>query len=110
MLKKKERLTKKEFDRFFASGRRLHFPLFTTIFSPAPDFHAIVVVGKKVYKSAVDRNRLRRRLYNILYRLSRENELKGVYIVLTKPTAAKANFAALKAEMEKMIINLNPNH
>ncbi|OGG85576.1 ribonuclease P protein component [Candidatus Kaiserbacteria bacterium RIFOXYB1_FULL_46_14] len=105
MLKKKERLTKKEFDRFFSSGRRFHSPLFTLIYNKEEAFHGAVVVGKKVFKRAVDRNRLRRRLYNILYRLSREVGLNGVYIILTKPTAGKASFDELKAELQKLIPN-----
>lgn len=103
MLKKKERLTKKEFDRFFASGTRKHGQLFTLIWSPLPDFHGAVVVGKKVYKRAFDRNRLRRQLYSILYRLSRDQGFTGVYIILTKPAAAVADFAELKSSLEKII-------
>lgn len=106
MLKKKERLTKKEFDRFFASGRRIHSPFFTLIFTAAPDFHGAVVVGKKVYKRAVDRNRLRRRLYNIIYRLSRENQLRGVYIVITKPAAKDATFKELRLATEMALATL----
>lgn len=108
MLSKKERLTKKEFDRFFANGRRCHGNLFTLVCGDSTTFHGAVVVGKKVFKHAVDRNRLRRRLYNILYRLSRDHDLKGVYIILTKPAAAKATFAILRADLEKVLISLNP--
>ena len=103
MLKKKERLTKKEFDRFFASGVRRHTTLFTLIVSPSSQFHGAVVVGKKVYKKAVDRNRLRRRLYNILYRLSRERKASGVYIVLTKPASQTASYGDLKVALESII-------
>ena len=103
MLKKKERLTKKEFDRFFSLGQRRPNNLFTLIFSPNPTFHGAVVVGKKVFKKAVDRNRLRRRLYNILYRLSRENNLQGVYIILAKPEAGRVSFAVLKQCLENEI-------
>lgn len=103
MLKKKDRLTKKEFDRFFSSGRRLHSPLFTLVHSQNESFHGAVVVGKKVFKKAVDRNRLRRRVYNIIYRLSRENKLAGVYIVLVKPIAAKATFGELRSSLENLI-------
>lgn len=103
MLKKKERLTKKEFDRFFATGARKHNDLFTLIYKTDPSFHGAVVVGKKVHKRAVDRNLLRRRIYSILYRLSRDQGLKGVYIILTKPMAAGAGFAELKSTLEKFI-------
>lgn len=105
MLKKRERLTKKEFDRFFSSGRRFHSPLFSLVYSQEASFHGSVVVGKKVFKRAVDRNRLRRRLYSVLYRLSREKERKGVYIILTKPLAAKAAFIELRDALEKLIPN-----
>lgn len=105
MLKKKERLTKKEFDRFFSSGKRAHSPLLTLIHSSNSEFHGAVVVGKKVFKKAVDRNRLRRRLYNILYRLSLENNLQGVYIILTKPVSGGASFSQLKEQLQKLISN-----
>lgn len=109
MLKKKQRLTTAEFNRFFSSGQRFHSPLFTLVWHPHSTFHAAAVAGKKVYKRAVDRNRLRRRLYNILYRLSRENGLEGVYIVIAKPNAASANFNELKAELVKLVNQtLNP--
>lgn len=108
MLKKKERLTKKEFDRFFSLGRRYHSPAFSLIYSPTPEFHGAVVVGKKVYKKAVDRNRLRRQLYNIIYRASQEKNLKGVYIVLSKPPAKEASFSELRDVLEA-VINLTTN-
>lgn len=105
MLRKKERLTKKEFDRFFSSGRRHHSPILTLVHTPQSEFHGAVVVGKKVYKKAVDRNRLRRRLYNILYKLSKERSLNGVFIILTKPAAAKASFTELKDSIQSLIFN-----
>lgn len=106
MLKKKERLTKKEFDRFFSSGRRLHSPFFTLVHTKDVPFHGSVVVGKKIFKRAVSRNQLRRRLYNILYRLSREKHLEGVYIVLTRPPAAKASFEELKSAVEEITFKI----
>lgn len=103
MLKKKERLTKKEFDRFFSSPKKIHTPLLAVVYTKADDFHGAVVVGKKVYPSAVARNRLRRQLYNILYRLSREKGLRGVYIILTKPAARNVSFVELKDTLTEVI-------
>lgn len=103
MLPKKQRLTKKEFDRFFSAGQRQHSPFFTLIHVGEGEFHGAVVVGKKVFKRAVDRNRLRRRLYNALYALSRENNLLGVYIILTKSAAASASFSSLKEALQKLV-------
>lgn len=103
MFKKKERLTKKEFDRFFSSGRRFHSPELTLIYSPATDFHGAVVVGKKVYKKAVDRNRLRRRLYDILYSLTKRQGRTGVYMLLTKPAVTSLKPIKLRNSVESLL-------
>ena len=86
MLKKRERLTKQAFDTSFKTGRR-HHSTFLQIIHDKNDsaFHGAVVVGKKVYKRAVDRNRLRRQLYGILYRTHQEQTLSGTYILIAKP-------------------------
>lgn len=87
MLKKKQRLTKLEFDRHFKTGRRYHSNNLQVIFSPGKNFHGAVVVGKKVNKTAVKRNRLRRQLYNALYYQKQQANLLGTYIVIAKPAA-----------------------
>lgn len=85
MLPKTQRLTKKEFDVVFKSGKRVHSPVLQLIYAPGKDFHGAAVVGKKVYKRAVDRNRLRRRLYGVLYRHQKEHGYTGTYILIAKP-------------------------
>lgn len=103
MLKRKQRLSKRQFDTFFRTGKRLHTPLFQVIYAKTEDFHGAAVVGKKVHKRAVDRNRLRRRVYNILYRLSQDRDLKGVYIIIAKPPAANVNFTAIKQAITALL-------
>lgn len=99
MLSKKERLNREDFNRFFAVGKRVHTPLFTLIWAKSPQFHASVVVSKKVAKGAVTRNKIRRRIYDALRRLSREDGVKGVYIVLTKKDVVTATYTDLKATL-----------
>jgi len=89
MLNKRQRLTKRAFDAAFARGTRYHSPTMQLIYDNSdPEFHGAVVVGKKVYKQAVDRNRLRRRLYGALYRLHQTHQLTGTFILIAKPSAA----------------------
>jgi ribonuclease P protein component len=88
MLAKKERLTRNEFDRFFSSGKRHHSPFFQLIVAPSDAFHGAAVVGKKVAKRAVDRNRIRRQLYGVLYAFRRRSPLPCVLIVIAKPPSA----------------------
>lgn len=82
---KKERLTKKAFDRSFSIGKRHHSPTIQLIYEAGAPFHGSAVVGKKVFKNAVDRNRLRRRMYAVLYRYAKEHQLQGTYILIAKP-------------------------
>ena len=103
MLKKTDRLTKKAFDTYFKSGRRLHGKYMQLIYTPLEQFHGAAVVGKKVSKKAVLRNQYRRRLYNALYQLKIEQELTGVFICITKPTVASATYSELKLELAELI-------
>jgi len=84
MLSKKSRLTKKEFDHVFKNGKRIHSPSMQLIYTPGEKFHGAAVVGKKVHKRAVDRNRLRRRLYGVLYRYQKAQGCTGTYILIAK--------------------------
>jgi ribonuclease P protein component len=84
MLKKSERLTRQEFDRSFKLGKRLHSPLLQLIYHPSDTFHGSVVVSKKVAKRAVDRNKLRRRIYGVLYTDLKGKEVHATVIVIAK--------------------------
>lgn len=103
MLPKKKRLTTAEFSRFFASGRRIQGTYIQLIYTPHPTFHGAAVAGKKVYRSAVKRNKVRRRLYDALYRAHCRDALTGVYIVIAKPLAASADFDTLRTELDALL-------
>mgnify|MGYP005704733921 CR=1 FL=1 len=102
MLKKSERLTKKEFDSYFKVGKRYHHPLLQLIHVPNDDFRGAAVVGKKIYKRAVDRNLYRRRIYNVLYKLKEQQTLKGVYILILKQPGKGSSFQ----ELESAVVDL----
>jgi len=103
MFSKKERLSKGKFDRFFRIGKRYHSDNFTLIYLPFGSIKSAVVVGKKVFKKAVDRNLLRRRVYSVLREVLTKQVGTGVYLILTKPTAAALDFASIKAEIEGLV-------
>jgi ribonuclease P protein component len=86
MVGKQERLTRAEFTRFFACGYRHHSPFATILVAAAPSRKLAVVVGKKVAKSAVCRNTLRRQMYHVL---SDSVSSQVVCILILKPTAAQ---------------------
>lgn len=85
MFKKRQRLSTKEFNLAFTTGRRFHTPYFQAILKPSSTFHGAVVVGKKVYKHATERNRLRRRVYGVMYRHLTRDALPYTIILIAKP-------------------------
>lgn len=88
MLKRSQRLSKAEFDRIFKTGKRFHFPHLSIIHSPNDSLRCSVVVGKKVAKSAVRRNTIRRRIYGQLSHVLVAEGRTGDFIILVKPSFA----------------------
>lgn len=103
MLKKKNRLSKKEFNRFFSSGKRHHSPTLLVVYVPHSEFHAAVVVSKKIAKNAVKRNKIRRRVYGILHGLFKTSGVTGVYIVVVKQSAVVPTVTTLKEELTTLL-------
>ncbi len=102
MFKKAQRLNSSLFSKFYKQGKRINNPYTTTIFTPNDQFLCAVVVGKKVYKKAYDRNRLKRRIYEVVRRL-KTGETTGVYIVIAKPNIKNLTKRELLAVLEQEI-------
>ena len=67
MLKKKNRLTKKEFDEVFKNGQKKFSRNFMFLkLEKENDLKISTSVSKKIYKKAVQRNEARRKVYKIL--------------------------------------------
>ena len=86
MLKKVNRLAKaKDIKSAFAKGRSFFTPFFSIKFSPRPlEKRFAVVVSTKVYKKAVDRNRLKRIVREYL-RKHLAALPEGSYAIVAKP-------------------------
>jgi len=104
MLKKKQRLTKKMFDHVFSTGVRKHSPTIQLIHVPGEIFYGAAVVGKKVHKKAVDRNKLRRRMYAALYRVYKEESLTGTYILVAKSPIKEVSTKDLIDELKQVLL------
>lgn len=101
MLPKKERLSRAEFNRFFSLGKRLHSKSFTMVYAPHDSLHVSVVTSKKVSPHAVDRNKVRRRIYDIVRHYRDAFGTKGVCIFLMKTGAKDVPYALLKEEVHE---------
>ena len=104
MLKKINRLTAEEFKKLGKPSRMLHSVFFSVRLHPTqhkqPKF--AVVVSKKIAPTAVTRNLLRRRFYE----LSSENigavSSGTAVVIFVKKEANKASFQDLKNTIEKL--------
>ena len=67
-------------------------------------FRAAVVVSRKVHKSAVVRNRIRRRLYELL-RTEYAAHLTGIYLLITifDPSLATKPSSDVRAELARLL-------
>lgn len=93
-----------EFDRVFAEGRTAHGKLLSVRTADAGRFKAGFVVGKTVSLKAVVRNRIRRRLREIVRGMERDDAFKPVELVISaKRTAASADSAGLRAELGTLL-------
>lgn len=99
MLPKKERLSRVEFNQFFSVGKRHHSPSLQIIFAPHTSLHVSVVVSKKIAKRAVVRNKIRRRIYDIVRNYRSKEAIRGVFIFMVKQPVATMPYNVLKTEV-----------
>ena len=104
MFSAKQRLSRPAFTQYFKTGKRFQTPALTLIYTPSAPFGVSTVVGKKVSKLAVGRNRLRRRLYaGMRWTFDASGVTTGAYIIIAKPTAATYTREALTIELTTLL-------
>ncbi|MFA5997177.1 MAG: ribonuclease P protein component [Candidatus Paceibacterota bacterium] len=103
MLPRKNRIPRNDFPSHNVKGFRVFSPLFTGVFfkSEANNSRASVVVSKKTAKTAVDRNKLRRRFYDVVGPLFNQSGATTTVVLYPKIEAKKSSFADLETEMKK---------
>jgi len=107
MFKKTKRLSRPQFTEYYKKGVRFQTPELTLVYNANIPLLVSVVVGKKVFKNAVDRNRLRRRIYASIRRYFTAKEVfSGSYIIITKPPAAKLTRLATIAATEQILARI----
>lgn len=74
------------------------------VYTPSPTFKGSAVAPKKIFKTAVSRNKFRRRVYDVFERLLREKTPNGVYICIAKAGARDIDYTSLKDELLALIL------
>lgn len=103
MLAKKERLPRAHFAKRPVATVRF---LYGSIRKVGTEAGIAVVVSKKTSRTAVKRNLVRRRFYNILRPLVRSGRLRGSYVVYPNKEALEATFADLERTLHATLVGL----
>lgn len=107
MLARKFRFTTRLFDRVFRRSKRIRIDGWTFLVSPArgvPRFS--VVAGKKISKSAVERNKIRRQIYPIFAEILRDKVDSNVIFLYNGPAKFDQRESLISA-CKKLILQLS---
>lgn len=105
MISKKHRFRgNRAIDYVYKNSRPVRYGSFTLRHKISDDnYRAAVVVSKKVHKSAVTRNRIRRRVFEYL-RLNLSEDTKGdILITVYDESVAKISADELKTQLNKLL-------
>lgn len=104
MLPKYLKLKKIDFEYFFKVGEKISNKYFLVIKVKNEEKKFSVIPSSKEFKKAVERNRVKRRVYSII-RLNLEKIPQGLYIILPKKTAFNIEFKELEKNLLELLIN-----
>lgn len=107
MLPKKNRISRKDFPSHKMQGFRVFSPLFSAVFYKenklVVESRASIVVSKKTAKTAVVRNKLRRRFYNLLAPHFKSVLAPFTVVIYPKVEAQKVESLILNGEIKKAL-------
>lgn len=106
MLKKENRFSKKEFDSFYNSQKtKISTPIFIVYYSfpETKTSKFAVVVSAKMDKRAVQRNRIRRLIYQSVFEIYKniKRPINALIVVKKGINLKNLNFEIVKKELEK---------
>lgn len=103
MLPRNNRISKKDFPSSQRQGFRVFSPFFSAVFyqTTAKTSRVAVVVSKKTAKTAVERNTLRRRFYDLVGLYFKNVSAPTTVVLYPKIDAKKTHFLTIKSEIEK---------
>lgn len=104
MLSRKNRISTTEFPSFKDKGIRFVSALFSgTFYSSTQGVRISVVVSKKTAKSAVERNRLRRRVYAAIEPYLKRFTQGALVVIYPKIEAIRSPLPLLQEEIESSL-------
>lgn len=90
----------------YQKGRSVYGDHCKLLWQPAQkqNYRVAVVVSKKIHKSAVARNRVRRRIYEVVRTYAKDNSLRSdIVIIVQKDSLIMSTHQELQAEISKLL-------
>lgn len=110
MLSRDQRLSRKEFTPVFKLGKRLNTSLFSVIYTKSETSKSKfgVVVSKKITKSAVERHKIRRWVYESVRAFLKNKTNYGFSVIfVAQPQIMKYKFKDIEDLVYKILNELN---
>lgn len=111
MISKQNRISRQDFEIIMKKGGLVSSPFFNCRFIKNPEnissasWRISVVISKKVAKTAVLRNKIRRRAYSVLKNSTKNPSPASGYIILfAKKGVEKATFSETKEAIQDILI------
>jgi len=105
MLPSSQRLTTPLFKRVMDTGKIFHSPLFSAkILKADGSSRFSVAVSKKIAKNAVDRNRIRRRVYSALHTIGPKVSSGFHVVLMPKAPVASGPFAGITPALKEFFV------
>ena len=103
MLNKKARISRVEFGRKPIRSKVFAFGSIKIL--PGTKGAGAVVISKKTCRTAVGRNKVRRRFYSLLAGLERSGRLTSPVVIYPNKAALSASFGDLREAVQKLLAN-----
>jgi len=103
MLARKHRLGKHEINKVFRKGKRIRSQSLMLITQKSDNVKVGVVIGKKCFPRAVDRNKAKRRIRSIVRELFNKIPKDTKIIIYTLPDIQKLDYKGIQKEITKLI-------
>jgi len=104
MLPKYRRIPRRLFKPLLESRKYFNSEHFSLRVIPSKEVRIAVSVSKKIYKKAVVRNKVRRRVYSAMRDLISSLRV-GLYLVVAKHGSEKTKGKELKNELKSLIVS-----
>lgn len=105
MLSKARRLSTREFAKIMETGREARSPLFIIRFLPSRTFKLSPAAPKKLFPTAVSRNRARRRIYAAVREIvSKRKAWPNIIVIIVKNKFDGLGRAGLVGDLEGLFV------